>query len=58
MDPTALVVYQSQQFVVKFNFLGDLTGTEVWDLVSDGSDNVVSHCEGENAGEKSQVKQY
>ena len=58
MSPAALVVYQSQQFVVKFNFLGDLTGTEVWDLVSDGSDNVVSHCEGENTGETSQVKQY
>ena len=57
MDPPSLVVHQSEQFVVKFNFLCDLTGAEVRDLVSDGSYNVVSHCKGENTGETSQVKQ-
>ena len=55
MDPPSLVVNQSEQFVVKFNFLCDLTGAEVRDLVSDGSYNVVSHCKGENTGETSQV---
>ena len=53
----ALVVYQSQQFVVKLNVLCDLPGTEVSDLVSDHSGNVVSHTEGERTGQTSQVKQ-
>ena len=57
MYPAPLVVYQSQQFVVKLNVLGDLSGGEVRDLLSEGSDNVVSHCQAENTGQTSQGKQ-
>ena len=57
MDPATLLVQKSKQFVVKINSLCNLTGAEVCDLVSDCSDDVVSHCEGENIGETSQVKQ-
>ena len=57
MDPPPLLVYQAQQFVVKLNVLGDLSGAEVRDLLSDGSDNVVSHCQAEETGQASQGKQ-
>ena len=53
MDPATLLVHKSKQFVVKINSLCNLTGAEVCDLVSDCSDDVVSHSEGEKIGETS-----